>query len=71
MRRSLAGSLLVLAPLAAAADTIDLVNGDKLSGDLIEQTAERVVLDHPVLGRVESGLKHNDVKYSTSIGIDF
>ena len=53
MLRRLAFSLLLFAPLAAAADTIELVNGDKLSGNVIEQTAERVVLEHPVLGRVE------------------
>jgi hypothetical protein len=53
MRRSLLFPLLLLAPLAAFADTIELQNGDKLSGDLVERSAERVVLDHPVLGRVE------------------
>jgi hypothetical protein len=53
MRRKLAFSLLLFAPLAAAAESIDLVNGDKLSGNVIEQNAERVVLEHPVLGRVE------------------
>jgi hypothetical protein len=53
MRRFLACALLALAPLAAAADSIDLVNGDKLSGDVVERTAERVVLEHPVLGRIE------------------
>jgi hypothetical protein len=53
MRQSLACLLILLASQAASADTIDLVNGDKLSGDVIEQTPEHVVLDHPVLGRVE------------------
>ena len=46
-------SLLLVAPLTAAADTIELVNGDKLTGDVIERTAESVLLEHPVLGRVE------------------
>jgi len=50
--RRLACSLLLLAPLSAAAGSIELVNGDKLSGEVLETTAERVVLDHPVLGRV-------------------
>jgi hypothetical protein len=58
MRRSLACSLLLLAPLAAFADTIELVNGDKVSGDLVEQSAERVVLDHPVFGRVVIPIEH-------------
>jgi hypothetical protein len=54
MRRALAcTSLLLLAPLASAADTIELVNGDKLSGNVIEKTADHVVLEHAVLGRVE------------------
>jgi hypothetical protein len=53
MREMLAAALLLLAPLAAAAETFELVNGDKLTGDVIERTAERVVLEHPVLGRVE------------------
>lgn len=35
------------------ADEIELINGDTLSGALIEQTDEHVVLLHPVLGRVE------------------
>lgn len=52
MLRRLACALLLLAPLAAAADSIELLNGDKLSGDVVESTAERVVMDHPVLGRV-------------------
>jgi hypothetical protein len=53
MRRILAFALLALAPPTAAADSIDLVNGDKLSGDVLERTDERVVLEHPVLGRIE------------------
>lgn len=53
MIRSIACSLLLVAPLSAAAGSIELVNGDKLSGEVLESTPERVVLDHPVLGRVE------------------
>lgn len=51
----------VLAPLAlllglaldAGAAVWVLANGDKLQADLIEQTDDRVVLMHPVLGRIE------------------
>lgn len=53
MRHLIALALPLLVALAAAADTIELVNGDKLSGAVLETSAERVVLDHPVLGRVE------------------
>src|SRR5215471_19683047 len=55
MRRQIASilPLLFVVPVAAAADAIELVNGDKLTGTVIETTAERVVLDPPVLGRVE------------------
>lgn len=53
MPRRLVLALILLVPLAAAADTIELVNGDELSGSVIETSAERVVLDHPVLGRLE------------------
>lgn len=46
---------LILAPSArdAAADTIELRNGDKLSGLVLERSEERIVLEHPVLGRLE------------------
>ena len=57
MRRCLAlGSILLapLAPLAAsAADTIELTNGDELTGRVLERSDERVVLEHPSLGRLE------------------
>jgi len=53
MRRSLALWSILLAPLAAAADSLELSNGDELSGEVLERTDERVVLVHPVLGRVE------------------
>ena len=38
---------------AAGAETIELVHGDQLSGEIVERSAERVVLDHPALGRIE------------------
>ena len=44
--------LLALPPTHARAETLELVNGDKLSGDVIERTEDRVVLEHAVLGRV-------------------
>ena len=45
-------SILLLAP-AAVADTIELTNGDKLSGEVIEQTPDGTVIEHPVFGRLE------------------
>ena len=33
-------------------ETFSLVNGDRISGTLVERTNERLVLDHPVLGRL-------------------
>jgi hypothetical protein len=53
MCRGLAAFLLLLAPLAAAAETIELVNGDKLSGTVLERTEVGIVLEHALLGRVE------------------
>jgi putative salt-induced outer membrane protein YdiY len=43
---------LLLAP-GAVAETLELANGDALSGLVTERSAERVVLEHPVLGRLE------------------
>jgi len=40
-------------PLSAAADTVELTNGDLLHGTITEQTDQTVVIEHPVLGRVE------------------
>ncbi|MFP4145029.1 MAG: hypothetical protein ACLFV3_07780, partial [Phycisphaeraceae bacterium] len=45
--------MLSLLPLAAiAADTVTLTTGETLTGPIAEQTDDRVVLDHPVLGRL-------------------
>lgn len=45
---------LTLAPAGGArADTIELKNGDKVTGDVVERTEERIVIDSPALGRVE------------------
>ncbi len=41
-----------LAGTAGAGD-LTLVNGDRLSGPIIEQTADTVVIDHAALGRLE------------------
>jgi Protein of unknown function, DUF481 len=40
-------------PLLAQADTVELTNGDLLHGTITEQTERSVVIEHPVLGRVE------------------
>ncbi len=49
-----AGALL-LAPASARAqsETFELANGDKVSGEIVEQSDARIVLEHPVFGRVE------------------
>jgi putative salt-induced outer membrane protein YdiY len=53
MRRTTWLALLLIFPLTqAGAETLELVNGDKLSGEVIERTEDHVVLDHAVLGRV-------------------
>lgn len=44
--------LLVLPLTQAGAETLELANGDKLSGEVIERTEDRIVLEHAVLGRV-------------------
>lgn len=38
---------------SAGAEPIELENGDKFEGTIIEQRASSIVVDHPVLGRVE------------------
>ncbi len=37
----------------AVAESFVLANGDKLTGDVVERDAERIVIEHPVFGRVE------------------
>ncbi len=44
--------LLALSLTEARAETIELMNGDKLSGDVVERTGDRIVLEHEVLGRL-------------------
>ncbi|MEM9415616.1 MAG: DUF481 domain-containing protein [Planctomycetota bacterium] len=39
--------------LPATADTVELTNGDTLTGRVVEQDETKVVLEHDVLGRVE------------------
>jgi putative salt-induced outer membrane protein YdiY len=48
---ALLGATLVALP--ASAETVELVNGDRLSGEIIERTEHRIVLQHELLGRVE------------------
>ncbi len=45
--------LAALAPGGAGAETIVLANGDTLTGEVISRSAEQLVLEHAVLGRVE------------------
>ena len=55
MTRNLTLSMLLAASLPAAstlADTVRLSNGDSLSGEVVGQSDESVILRHPVLGRV-------------------
>ncbi len=42
-----------IALTAEASQKLQLVNGDELSGVVVEEQADRVVLEHPVLGRLE------------------
>ena len=44
--------MLILPLTRAGAETLELVNGDKLSGEVIERTQDRIVLEHAVLGRI-------------------
>jgi putative salt-induced outer membrane protein YdiY len=37
---------------AARADDVELVTGEKLKGTIVSKDAEKIVLDHPVLGRL-------------------
>ncbi len=41
-----------LASVSALADTLTLANGDTLTGTIVEQNEDAVVLDHPTLGRL-------------------
>ena len=53
MQRTIWIAVLLALPLAGAhAATLELVNGDKLSGEVVERTEDRIVLEHAVLGRV-------------------
>lgn len=46
--------------IAATADTVELVNGDTLTGTVVAQAEGKIVLEHAQLGRVE--LSAEDVK---------
>lgn len=51
-RIALACALLVAAG-SAAAETVKLENGDRVSGEIVETTDTHVILESPVLGRIE------------------
>jgi putative salt-induced outer membrane protein YdiY len=44
---------LLMLPTAGHAATVTLANGDQLTGQVVEQTADHLRLKHPVLGEVE------------------
>ena len=48
-------TILLLIPVSAMAqtETIELENGDKVTGTIVERTDEKIVLTHDVLGRIE------------------
>jgi len=47
-------SLLLCASSAAATtSSFELANGDRVTGEVVEQTPDRIVLEHPVFGRIE------------------
>lgn len=50
--QAVCGFALAVVSAAAAADTVALTNGDVLTGTVLEQTAERLTLDHEVLGKI-------------------
>jgi hypothetical protein len=56
MRRPLWPVLFAIAcaaPLEAGAESFELANGDTVTGEVVEQTDERIVLLHPILGHIE------------------
>lgn len=48
-------AILTLLPATAPAETetVELVNGDKITGEVVERTDQAIVLQHDVFGRVE------------------
>jgi putative salt-induced outer membrane protein YdiY len=42
-----------IASTTALADTVELVTGDLLHGEVVEQSDQAVVIEHPLLGRIE------------------
>ncbi len=49
----LAAAVVTLGALGVArADDVELVTGEKLTGTIVSRDAEKIVLDHPVLGRL-------------------
>jgi len=54
MKRTLLALAVVLAGVSiASAEEVELTSGERLNGRLAERTAELIVLDHPLLGRLE------------------
>ena len=53
MRLRLMILLLIPASALAQIETIELENGDKVTGTIVEQTDEKIVLSHGVFGRIE------------------
>jgi hypothetical protein len=51
---------IVLGAAVAGADTVELKNGDKLEGVILEQDDDKTVLEHPLLGRIV--IPANDIK---------
>jgi putative salt-induced outer membrane protein YdiY len=45
--------LLDVGPAAAKTETVELLGGDVLRGEVVERTADRMILEHPVLGRLQ------------------
>jgi len=53
----LASSLIVF---AASADKVDLANGDSIEVEIVEETDEALIVEHPQLGRIE--IQKSDLK---------
>ncbi len=63
-RAPLVGLLLTFAS-AAAAETLILANGDKISGEVVEWAVDYVVLEHPQLGRLQLSLDQLELDTGT------
>src|SRR5688572_5607290 len=55
-------------PAVSETLTVELMNGDLVTGEVVERTDERIVLDHPVFGRLEIPMEKINPR-SLNVGI--